>query len=103
MPLKVLLKQDFYIANIPLSGQAMSCFVVVEWLSCVQLFCDPMDCSSPGSLVHGISQARILEYIVISFFRGSSQTKDQTCIFYIGSGFFITEPPGKPMVCLVIL
>ena len=47
-------------------------------LSCVQLFCDPMDCSSPGSSVHGISQARILEWFPISFSRGSSQTKDRT-------------------------
>ena len=34
--------------------------------------CDPMDCSLPGSFVHGISQARILEWLVISFSRGSS-------------------------------
>ena len=34
--------------------------------------CDPMDCSLPGSSVHGILQARILEWIVISFSRGSS-------------------------------
>ena len=33
---------------------------------------DPMDCSLPGSLVHGISQARILEWVAISFSRGSS-------------------------------
>ena len=36
-------------------------------------FCDSMDCSQPGSSVHGISQLRILEWIVISFSRGSSQ------------------------------
>ena len=35
-------------------------------------FCDPMDCSPPGSFVHGILQARILEWIAIPFFRGSS-------------------------------
>ena len=34
--------------------------VVVQWLSCVQLFCNPRHCSPPGSSVHGISQARIL-------------------------------------------
>ena len=49
-------------------------------LSHVWLFCDPMDCSPPGSSVHGISQARILEWIATSFSRGSSQPKDQTCI-----------------------
>ena len=34
--------------------------------------CNPMDCSPPGSSVHGISQARILEWVSISFSRGSS-------------------------------
>ena len=34
--------------------------------------CDPMDCSPPGSSVHGISQTRILEWVAISFSRGSS-------------------------------
>ena len=60
-------------------------FVVVVWLqSHVRLFCDPMDCSPPGSSVHGILQARILEWVTISFFRGSSQPRDGTCIFCIG-------------------
>ena len=45
--------------------------------SCPTL-CDPMDCSLPGSAVHGILQARILEWFAISFFRGSSQPRDQT-------------------------
>ena len=38
--------------------------------------CDPMDCSPPGSSVHGILQARILEWVAISFSRGSSQPRD---------------------------
>ena len=40
--------------------------------SCLTL-CDPMDCSQPGSSVHGISQARILEWVAFPFSRGSSQ------------------------------
>ena len=40
--------------------------------------CDPMDCSLPGSSLHGILQARILEWVAISFSRGSSQPRDQT-------------------------
>ena len=40
--------------------------------------CDPMDCSLPGSSVHGISQARILQRVVIPFSRGSSQPRVQT-------------------------
>ena len=46
----------------------------------VWFLCDPMDCdcSPPGSSVHGISQASILEWVTISFSRGSSQSRDQT-------------------------
>ena len=45
--------------------------------SCPTL-CDPMDCSLPGFSVHGILQARIVEWVTISFSRGSSQPRDQT-------------------------
>ena len=45
--------------------------------------CDPMDCSPPGSSVHGILQARILEWVVISFSRGSYLPKDQTHVFCV--------------------
>ena len=44
----------------------------------------PMDCSPPGSPVHGISQARILRWVAISFSKGSSQPRDQTHISCIG-------------------
>ena len=50
--------------------------------------CDPMDCSPSGSSVHGISQARILEQVVISFSRGSFQPRDRTWVSYIAGGFF---------------
>ena len=45
--------------------------------SCPTL-CDPMDCSLPGSSVHGILQAIVLEWIATSFSRGSSQPRDWT-------------------------
>ena len=45
--------------------------------SCPTL-CDPMDCSLPGSSLHGILQARVLEWVAISFSRGSSWLRDQT-------------------------
>ena len=41
--------------------------VAVESLSLAQLFCNPMDCRPPGSSVHGIFQARILEWVAISY------------------------------------
>ena len=47
--------------------------------SCLTL-CDPMDCSLPGPSVHRIFQARILEWVTISFSRGSSQPRDQTWV-----------------------
>ena len=68
-------------------------------LSCVRL-CDPMDSSLPGSSVHRISQARILEWVAISFSRGSPPPRDRNCISSvscIGRQFFTTEPPGKPI------
>ena len=45
---------------------------------------DPMDCSPPGSSIHEISQARILEWVATSFSRGSSKPRDKTHIFCIG-------------------
>ena len=53
------------------------------------------DGSPPGSSVHGISQARRLEWVAISSSRGSSPPKDQTHILCLASRFFITEPLGK--------
>ena len=46
--------------------------------------CDPMDCSPPGSSVHGISRAIILEWVAISFSRESSQPRDWTRVSPIG-------------------
>ena len=56
----------------------------------------PMDYSPPRTCVHGISWARILEWVVISLSRGPSQLKDRTCVSWIVSGFF-TKSPGKPL------
>ena len=50
--------------------------------------CDPMDCSLPGSSVHGIFQARELEWVAISFSKGSSQPRDQTHVSCIASRRF---------------
>ena len=56
-------------------------------LSRVQL-CDPVDCSPPDSSVHGILQARILEWVAISFSRGSSQPRDRTQVSHIAGRLF---------------
>ena len=60
----------------------MTCSFLVTKLY-LTLF-NPMDCSLPGSSVHGISQARILEWVAISSSRGSSQPKDQTHVSCFG-------------------
>ena len=57
------------------------------------------DCSPPSSFVHGIFQARILEWVTISYSRGSSQSMGQSKSAASPArtgGFFTTEPPGKP-------
>ena len=55
--------------------------LVPQW--CLTL-CDPVDCSPPGSSVHGILQARILEWVAIPFSRGFSWPRDQTHISCLG-------------------
>ena len=63
--------------------------------SCPTL-CDPVDCSLTGSSVHGISQARILDWTAISFSRGSSRHRNQTHISRIASGFLPLSHQGSP-------
>ena len=63
----------------------------------IQLFCDPMDCNLPGSSVHGIFQARVLELLAISFSRESSQP----CSPALQSDALPSEPPGKPVHTLI--
>ena len=56
---------------------------MVESLSRVQFFWNPMNYNPPGSTGHGISQARILKWVAISFSRGSSKSRDKTHVLYI--------------------
>ena len=49
---------------------------------------DPMDCSLPGSSIHGVFQAGVLEWVAISSSRGSSQPRDQTVFPALTGGFF---------------
>ena len=61
--------------SVPGTGNPLlSCLVLVAQL-CLTL-CDPVDCIPPGSSIHGILQARILEWVSISFSRGSSRPRD---------------------------
>ena len=69
------------------------CFVTIktylfrESVSC-SVVSDPMDCSLPGSSVHGILQARILEVVASPFSRGFSQPRDRTWVSCIAGRFF---------------
>ena len=55
--------------------------------SCLTL-CDPVDCNPPGSSVHGILQARILEWVAMPSSRGSSRPRDRTQVSCIAGRFF---------------
>ena len=72
--------------------------------SCLTL-CDPMDCSPPGSSVHGILQAGILECVAMPSSRGSFWPRDGTWVPYnscTAGRFCITEPPRKPPLLLYL-
>ena len=59
----------------------------------------PLDCSLSGSSVHGILQARILEWVAISFSRGSSQARDRTRVSCIAGGCFIVWATWEAQFC----
>ena len=67
--------------------------------SCLTL-CDPMDYNLPGSSVHGILQARILEWIAIPFSRGSSQPREPPTL---QADSLLSEPLGKPRYTKTLL
>ena len=75
--------------------------VCAESLQSCPTLCDPVDCSPPGSSVHGISQTRILKWVAITFPRGSSRPRDQTRVSHIAGRVFTiwatkqTLPVGK--------
>ena len=83
---------------VPFTFSPFTLAVIVESLSHVRLLCDPMDCSPLGFSVHGIFQARILEYVTVSCSprdRPSPGIKPA-----LAGGFFITESPGGRLALL---
>ena len=58
--------------------------------------CDPMECSPPGSSVHGILQAKILEWVAIPFSRGSCWVRGQTRVSRVAGGFFTIWATSEP-------
>ena len=69
---------------------------VLAALSCLT-FCHTMVCSLPGSSVHGIFQAKVLEWVAISFSRGSSWPRDQTQVPCIAGRFFTVWVTREPI------
>ena len=76
------------------------CVVVLVTQLCPTL-CDPMDCNPPGSLVQGTFWARILEWVVIPFSRGSSQSRDWTQVSCIAGRFF-TVGATREALCVCV-
>ena len=76
----------------------------VKLLSHVWLFCDPMDCNLPGSSVYGILQARVPEWVAISFSRGSSWPREQTWVSHIARKMLYSlSHQGSPFTALILL
>jgi len=87
-----------------MSLKRINLFVQPKLLQSCPTLCDLMDCSPPGSSVHGILQARVLEWVAMPSSRGSSRPRDRThvsCLLHWQAGSLPLEPPGKPINLLV--
>ena len=74
----------------------------VKWSEVAQLcltLCNPVDCSLPGSSVHGIFQAKVLEWVAISFSRGSSLPRGRTQVSHIVGRCFTVWATREVLVC----
>ena len=90
-----------FFANVLLLAACMS----TKSLQLCSTLCDPMDFSLLGSSVHGILQARILEWVAIASSMGSSQPRDRNHVYYISCfdlqmGYLLLVTPGKPLLAV---
>ena len=91
---RIILLRSF---NLPFS----LCACMLGHFGHVWLFVTLMNCGPPGSSVHGILQARILEWVAMTSSRGSSQPRDQShisCLLHWQAGSLPLEWPGKPFL-----
>ena len=88
----------------PESGKVVPIFMSVLCVCVLNRFshvwlCNPLDCSPPGSSVHGILQARILEWVAVPSSRGSSQPRNWTQVSWIAGRFFTSwATKGSPRI-----
>ena len=71
------------------------CMLVYSVIQSHPILCDPMDCSLPGPSVHGIFQARILEWGAISFSRDLPNPGSEPMSPALANGCFTSGPPRK--------
>ena len=100
-PLSMEFSRQEYWGGLPFLSPGDFLKVKVKFLSHIWLFATPWTIAYQSGNPHGILQARILEWVAISFSRGSSRPRDQTrvsCVSCTGrQDSFTTEPPGKPV------
>ena len=99
------------LTSIPVVGCLYSCFLLIAFIlkgrsevaqSCLTLW-DPMDCNQQGSSVYGIFQARVLEWVAISFSRGSSWPRNGTQVSCIAGRRFTVWATRKALIFLIRL
>ena len=81
-----------------LNAAFLSILVTVKSLSCVQLFCDPMNCSLPDSYVRGIPRQECWSELPFPSPGDLPDLRIKPMLPALAGGFFSTEPPGKPKV-----
>ena len=94
--LKFLLAYSWFTMLFKVKSERVSHSVVSNSLQ-------PMDCSPPGSSVHGHFQGRILEWVAIPFSRRSFQPRDQTQVSCIAGGFFITWATREASLTMLLV
>ena len=87
-----------YSSNVNITRQDRSCTEEEAHLSVMSDSATSKDNSPLGFYVHGILQARIMEWVAVPSSRGASQSRDRTRVSCIAGRFFTTEPPGKPYI-----
>ena len=103
MYISLLFQIRFYYRLLQDLEYSPQCYTVGPCCLLLQLcptLCDPLDCSPPGSSVHGVSQARILEWVAISFSRGifpiQGLNTRPLCLLHWQAGPLRLGPLGKP-------